>query len=142
MEAPLKPKGKVLSLPRIILTEENGKRLQEWIDQLRESCPGIRIKKQDLLNWLINQRESRLSSADLKALRERFFNEIELAQWALGQLKAAKGRNENLTLAELIRNGKAGSSENPSNKKKTPPKPQAEVPQIEVPSSGLGIRAD
>jgi len=139
METPQKPKTKVSSLSRVILDGENVKHLQGWIEQLQESCPGIRIKKQDLVNWMVSEKGPRLSSADLKTIRERFFDEIELAQWALGQLKAAKERNEKLTLADLIRAGKTNSLESPAKKKnKTPPKIQAEAPKIEVPSSGLG----
>jgi len=138
METPTKSKAKVSSLLRVILKEENVKHLQDWINQLEESCPGIRIKKQDLVNWLVSERGSRLSSADLKAIREQFFDEIELAQWALGQLKAAKERNEKLTLSDLIRNGKTASAESPARKKnKTPPKTQTEAPQIEAPPSGF-----
>ncbi len=137
MEAPLKPKAKVPSLSRIIVNEENGRHLQAWIAQLRESCPGIRIKKQDLVNWLVSEKGTRLTPADLKSIKERFFGEIELAQWALSQLKAAKARNEKVTLSDLIRNGKAGSSEASPKKKNKPPKTQPEAPQIEGPSSGL-----
>ncbi len=138
METPLKPKTKVSSLSRFILNEENVKHLQGWIGQLQESCPGIRIKKQDLVNWMVSEKGPRLSPADLKSIRERFFDEIELAQWALGQLKAAKERNEKLTLSDLIRNGKTVSSGSPAKKKnRTPSKTQTEVPRIEVPPSGL-----
>lgn len=138
MEAPTKPKAKVSSLSRVILNEENVKHLQGWIGQLQESCPGIRVKKQDLVNWILSERGPSLSSTELKSIRERFFDEIELAQWALGQLKAAKERNEKLTLADLIRTGKNSSSESPAKKKnKTPPKNHMGAPQIEAPSSGL-----
>jgi len=141
METPLKLKAKVPPLPRVILSDDNDKRLQEWLTQIRESCPGIRIKKQDLVNWIIAERSARLSSADLKAVREKFFDEIELAQWALGQLKAAKDRNEKLTLADLVRNGRTSSSESSVKvKKKSPPKIQSEAPQIEGPPSGLDDR--
>lgn len=130
MDTPQKSKVKVSSLSRIILSEENGRHLQEWIVQLRESCPGIRIKKQDLVNWLVGERGPRLSSADLKSLRERFFNEIELAQWALGQLKAAKARNEKLSLADLLRGGKLkeGVISPRKERAKSTPKSVAESP--------------
>lgn len=116
---------------RIILDEVTEKHLQGWIDQLRGSCPGIRIKKQDLVSWLIQERGDRLSQSDLKAIRERFFDEVELAQWALEQLRAAKQRNEKLTLAGLI---KVGSSDGHTKKKtKVLPKPEMEVSRKEAP---------
>ncbi len=105
METPSKSKAKVSSLCRIILDEANGRNLQGWIEQLRGSCPGIRIKKQDLVSWSIHEKGERLSQSDLKAIRERFFDEVELAQWALEQLRAAKQRNEKLTLADVIKVG-------------------------------------
>lgn len=130
METPLKPKAKVSSLSRIILNEENGKHLEGWIEQLRGSCPGIRIKKQDLVSWLIQDKGARLSQADLKTVRERFFDEVELAQWALDQLRAAKQRNEKLTLAGLL---KVGSSDGHTKKKSKLPPETREVSQSEAP---------
>lgn len=140
MEMPSKTKAKVSSLARIILNEENGKQLDSWIEQLKGSCPGIRIKKQDLVSWLIVEKGNCLSQGDLKTIRERFFDAVELAQWALEQLRAAKQRNEKLTLADLIRNGKTTSSDSHSKKKtKVPPKSEMEVPRNEAPSSsGFG----
>lgn len=137
METPSKSKAKVSSLCRVILDEANGKHLEGWIEQLRGSCPGIRIKKQDLVSWLIQEKGEQLSPADLKAIRERFFDEVELAQWALEQLRAAKQRNEKLTLAGLL---KVGSSDGHTKKKtKVPPKLEMEVPRNEAsPSSGFG----
>lgn len=130
METPLKPKSKVSSFSKIILNEENGKHLEGWIEQLRGSCPGIRIKKQDLVSWLIQVKGARLSQADLKTVRERFFDEVELAQWALDQLRAAKQRNEKLTLAGLL---KVGSSDGHTKKKSKLPPVATEVPQSEAP---------
>lgn len=143
MEALLKPKAKVPSASRLVLSEDNGKILQDWIVQLKESCPGIRLKKQDLVNWMVGERGTQLSAADLKSIKERFFGEIELAQWALTQLKQAKARNEKITLAELIRSGKAVAADSFS-KKKVPPskKTELELPRNEAALSGFEIKGN
>lgn len=132
MEALTKPKAKGPLLSRIVLSDESERQVQGWISQLKESCPGIRVKKQDLVNWLISERDSQLSAVDTKSIKERFFGEIELAQWALLQLKAAKARNEKVTLAELIRSGRVAPAESP--KKKTIPSKKSgqELPHIEA----------
>jgi hypothetical protein len=102
METQLKPKAKSIAVSRIVLNEGNAKHLQEWVGQLREACPGIRVKKQDVVNWLISEKGSRLTPGDLKALKDRFFDDVALAEWALRQLRAAKARSEPLTLADLV----------------------------------------
>jgi hypothetical protein len=133
MEALTKPKVKGPSLTRIILNEESERHLQSWVSQLKESCPGIRVKKQDLVNWLISERDAQLSATDMKAIKERFFGEIELAQWALLQLKAAKARNEKVTLAELIRSGRVMPTEHSPRKKAAPSKKsEQELPHNEA----------
>ena len=133
MEAPLKPKAKVSSLSRVMLTEENGKHLQEWIGQLGEFCPGIRVNKQDIINWLVSTKGARLTAGDLKEVKDRFFDDIELAEWALQQLRAARARNEKLALADLVR----GSAPYPSRKARSPnKKPLIEAPQIEQSKDG------
>jgi hypothetical protein len=105
METQLKPKAKSVAVSRIVLSEEASKYLCTWMSQLRTTCPGIRLKKHDLLSWLVSQKGNKLSSSDLKIIKERFHDEIELAEWVLKQLKAAKARNEKLSLAELLGGG-------------------------------------
>lgn len=140
MESITKTKAKGPSLSRINLSEQSERLIQGWISQLKDSCPGIRVKKQDLVNWLISERGSQLSASDTKSIKECFFGEIELAQWALVQLKAAKARNEKVTLAELIRSGKVTSAEQLPRKKASPSKKsEQELPQSEV-APGTGNR--
>jgi len=96
-----KPKSKSTTL-RIALGEATALRLGQWCRQVSEICPGIRLKKQELVDWLITSSDERLGPAQIKSIRERFYDEVRLTEWALKELKAAKARNEKLSLSDLL----------------------------------------
>jgi hypothetical protein len=131
MEMP-KAKLKVSQL-RVVLNSESGICLQGWMDQLVETYPGIHIKKQDLVNWLVSEKGGRLSPNDLKAVKDRFFDDIALAEWALRELKSARARNENLVLLDLLKdNGPDPVRKIRRQKCKNEP-PQNEGPELASP---------
>jgi len=137
METLTKPKTKVSPGQRVILSEESALQLGRWIEQVRESCPGIRVKKQDLVSWLVSEKDT-LTPNDLKSIKERFYDEIELAEWALAQLKAAKARNEKVALSDLLRGGKRtteGDALPRKARKKSPPALNNEAPNDSAPES-------
>jgi hypothetical protein len=134
MDTNSKSKPKKAPTLRIIVTENNVSSLDLWIGQLEQFCPGIRLKRQDLVNWLIEEKGGLLSPNDLKRAKEQFYGEIELARWALDQLKAAKARNEKVTLNDLLRGGKSNDTDVPRKRSKSKASPalESELPQSEV----------
>ena len=133
MESLPKKRTKANANHRVVLSEESTRYLDRWLEQLRESSPGIRVKKQDLVNWLITQKGEALSSSDLKSVRDEFYDEIKLAEWALAQLKTAKAKNEKVALVDLLKGGKNGASERPRRTPKKIVKASDLLPQIEQP---------
>jgi hypothetical protein len=77
-------------------------RLQSWLDQFNQNFPTGKITRSDLINYLLSSRSESLSENELAGLRERFFDEVQLAEWALRELKAARNRGENSTLNEIL----------------------------------------
>lgn len=133
METNIKAKSKGAPILRIVVTEKNASTLDLWIGQLETFCPGIRLKRQDLINWLVEEKGGLLAVNDLKRVKEQFYGEIELARWALDQLKAAKARNEKVTLNDLLRSGKSNDSDVPRKRKpKASPAFESDLPQSEV----------
>ena len=130
-----KPKAKTAPINRVILSEETANVLDAWAGQMETFCPGIRLKRQDLVAWLVSQKDKELSPSEQKSIKERFYDDIELATWALEQLKAAKARNEKVSLVDLIKSGKVNHADTvPKRVKKKSPPTSNETPQNEGPS--------
>ena len=128
-----KPKSKGLPINRVALSEDAAKKLDAWAEQMEVFCPGIRLKRQQIIEWLIGEQGAQLTASDQKSIKDQFYDDVELAAWALSQLKAAKAKNEKLSLADLLKRGQSSKIENDSKKakRKSPPTSQNEVPQIE-----------
>lgn len=128
-----KPKAKGSSINRVVISEEAANKLDRWSEQMEAFCPGIGLKRQNLVDWLVTSKEQQLPTSDQKAIKEQFYDDIELAAWALQQLKAAKARNEKLSLADLLKSSKVKSTDEVPKriKKKSPPTLTNEAPQIE-----------
>ena len=138
-----KPKAnKGVTINRVVLSEEATTVLDSWIRQMEAYCPGIQLNRQDLVGWLVGNREKELSPSEQKAIKESLYDDIELATWALKELKAAKARNEKLSLADLLRGRSAGDSKKSTVKKRSSPQSKKEVPQNEAASSASAGQAD
>lgn len=75
-------------------------RLENQIDKAFGGM--IKLKNKELTNFLIEARSSDLTNAELKLIKERYFDEVRAAQWALQKLKAAKERGEELKLSAVL----------------------------------------
>ena len=128
-----KPKSKGLPINRIALSEDAAKKLDLWAEQMEVFCPGIRLKRQQIIDWLISEKGAQLTASEQRSIKDQFYDDVELVTWALSQLKAAKAKNEKLSLADLLKRGQANKLENNTkkSKKKSPPTSKNEVPQIE-----------
>lgn len=130
-----KANAKGSPINRVVLNDETVAKLDSWIEQMEAFCPGIRLKRQHLFEWLVAERETQLSPSAQKSIKERFYDDIELATWALEQLKAAKARHEKISLNELLQGEKAQVRSNKKRqvKKKSSPESEVKEPQIEAP---------
>ena len=128
-----KAKTKPQPVNRVVLSDSTAQKLDAWAEQMEMLCPGIRLKRQQLIEWLVNEKGPQLGTSDQRSVKDQFYDDVELAAWALEQLKAAKAKNEKLSLSDLLKRGVIGRNESEPKKvkKKSPPTSQTEVPQIE-----------
>ena len=128
-----KAKTKPQPVNRVVLSDSTAQKLDAWAEQMEMYCPGIRLKRQQLIEWLVNEKGPQLGTSDQRSVKDQFYDDVELAAWALEQLKAAKAKNEKLSLSDLLKRGVTGRNESEPKKvrKKSPPTSQNEVPQIE-----------
>lgn len=128
-----KAKTKPQPVNRVVLSDSTAQKLDAWAEQMEAFCLGIRLKRQQLIEWLVNEKGPQLGTSDQRSIKDQFYDDVELAAWALEQLKAAKAKNEKLSLSDLLKRGVIGrnQSEPKKVKKKSPPTSQTEVPQIE-----------
>ncbi len=87
---------------RITVAKESLSRLSDWIEQIATEVKGIKLNRNDLVNWLIQNHASTLSADEVKEVERHFFDEVKFAEWALKELKAAKARGETTSLSEIL----------------------------------------
>lgn len=97
-----KPKKRQAHPDRITLKPEALQRLETWNSQLADHLKGQRLKRGELLHWLILSHSDKLSEAEVGQIEQEFFDEIKFAQWAVKKLKEARAKGQNLELTELI----------------------------------------
>ncbi len=127
--------SKSVPVNRVVLSNEATDLLDCWIQQMESFCPGIQLKRQGLVSWLVCNRDKQLSPSEMKAIKESLYDDIELATWVLKELKAAKARDEKLSLEDLLRGRSSGDVKKRTGKKRTSPHSNKEVPQNEGASS-------
>ena len=76
--------------------------LNGWVDQLGEQVQGIKISRTELVEWLIQKHQKTLSADEVASIKNQYFDDVQLAVWALKKLRAARSEGKPLTLAEVI----------------------------------------
>lgn len=99
-----KPKRKRLANPdRITLSKTATESLQKLESQVEKAFGGmVRLKNKELTNFILEARISEFTNNELKLIKERYFDEVRAASWALQKLKEAKERGEELKLSALL----------------------------------------
>lgn len=99
-----KPKRRRQANPdRITLSKAALDNLEKLEAQVEKAFGGmVRLKNKELTNFLLEVRFSDLSNAELKMIRERYFDEVKAATLALQRLKQAKERGEELKLSDVL----------------------------------------
>ena len=113
---------------RITVGAEALGRLNQFLDQTSRCLRGIKLTRNELVNFLILNHPDAFSGAELKELEYRYFDEVKFAQWALGELKSAKARGETITLADII-SKKATTSPTPRKKSEKAKTKETELSQ-------------
>jgi hypothetical protein len=87
---------------KITLTNESLDKTQKWITQIIGDQRGVKIKPQEMVNWILQKHSDTLSESEINKYCDKNINQIEVAQWALNELKTALRRGEKLSLRDLI----------------------------------------
>ncbi len=77
-------------------------RLNQLNEQISGRLKGVKLTRSDLVNFLILSHSETFSASEIKELEAKYFDEVKFAQWALEELKAAKARGEDRTLASIL----------------------------------------
>ena len=87
---------------RVPLEPSLVKCLDDWIIQIKERYKFIELTRKQILSWLIESHDRRLSKAEEKAVFDKFLNGENVLEHALKEYRDAKGRGENVALSDLI----------------------------------------
>lgn len=118
---------------RIKISPEALTKLGKWNDEISRRLRGVKLTRSDLVNFLILNHEEQLSSRELGALEKEFFDEVKFAQWAVEELKSARSKGEQVTLAEIISTRRATNSEaHPSSRPKRNSKKNQQAPSEQL----------
>lgn len=100
-----KAKKSLEAVERIAVKSDALARLNGWLEQLSGQYPGIRVSRSELVEWLIRRHSDELSPEERSSIKDQYFDEIQLALWAVKALKAARAGGQILTLSEVIGGG-------------------------------------
>lgn len=103
-----KPKARKIQGERIALNLESSRRVNQWLATLKEKYPGLRMRRSDLVDWLVSHRPAALSEEEISHVGERFYDQMQLAQWMVRQLKEAKASGKEVSLDELVKGVQKG----------------------------------
>lgn len=82
-------------------------RLNHWVNEATERLRGVKLSRTDLVNFLILSHPEALSTQEMKEIEMRYFDPVKQGEWALGELRAARARGEQVTLEDILVGQKA-----------------------------------
>lgn len=99
-----KPKRKRQINPdRIVLECPSVEFVRAVAAQVEESFGGIiKLTHKEIANFVLQSRTELLTNGELAAIKDKYFDDVQAAQWALQKLKAAKESGEELSLADVL----------------------------------------
>lgn len=99
-----KPRRKRQANPdRITLSKTALENLAKLDTQVEKAFGGmVRLKNKEMTNFLLEVRFAELTNAELKMIRERYFDEVKAATLALQKLKQARDSGHELRLADVF----------------------------------------
>lgn len=88
---------------RIVLDRKSVEFLSQISTQVEDAFGGlIKLTQKELANFVLQNRAQSLTQAELKAIKDQYFDDVRAAQWALQKLKTAKEEGRDLSLAEVM----------------------------------------
>jgi len=97
-----KPNQKKTEVIKVSLTSESAERINQWTKQIIGDQRGVNIKPSEVVNWFLSKQSESLTPSEIDQYREKNIDQVEVAQWALKEIKAALRRGEKINLKDLI----------------------------------------
>ena len=134
-----KPTDKKKAPERFLIDQEASDILQKHIDFMEEKYSGVKIKKFQLLNWLVLNYCQSLTSAMESGIYDEFYDEERVLMEALKEVKRLKKEGKNINLDEVLKSRKS------SVKKRVRKPKKKQSPALEVKegvnASGININS-
>jgi hypothetical protein len=91
---------------RVTLNKSTSEKLESWITQLDEKYSKVlKITKSDLVQYLIESHDQKLSLGEMKDLRKLHHDDLRILKTLMTKIEDEKKLGQtNITLAELIKN--------------------------------------
>lgn len=119
---------------RVTLNKSTSEKLESWITQLDEKYSKVlKITKSDLVQYLIESHDQKLSLGEMKDLRKLHHDDLRILKTLMTKIEDEKKLGQtNTTLAELIKN--LNLIDDGSKPKTTRTKAQKADPEPDLPS--------
>jgi hypothetical protein len=86
---------------RIALDNESVQKVDQWVEQVNREAKGVRIKRNELVDWLIKSLPDTLKSRQIKRISNQFYDAVVDMESALKKAKEARARGEPIPSIEL-----------------------------------------
>ena len=133
---PKNPKRK--SLEKVCLDPQAQSRIKEWTIEVNNLLKGSKFSRSDMVTWIIKNRAVSLSSKELKAIKDEFFDPAKALMWAANKVREASKKGEEIDIEKLIDQTVRTKSEatskvkKPRTRKNATMKPKASTSASEV----------
>lgn len=113
METQKKDKKKI---EHVALSESSIYKINRWFEQVNAKKK-IRLSRKDLINWFIEKTPDTLSSSDLNAIIETFYDDEAYLRQLLRDVKKARAEGNVDALDLIVRQKRQEPKKDQSNKK-------------------------
>jgi hypothetical protein len=96
------PKSKLRHPDRVTLLPAHLSKLDDWIVQVTTKHRGVRLTRNNVTQWMLEQFPQELSKTDETALAERFYDEDFFLRSIVREMRSRKASGEQVSLATLL----------------------------------------
>src|ERR1700693_187365 len=86
---------------RVALEDESVNKIDRWVEQVNREAKGVRIKRNELLDWMVQSLPDTLKSRQIKRISKRFYDAVIYMESELKKAKEARARGETIPSVAL-----------------------------------------
>lgn len=100
----MKPKRKrQVNSDRIVLDAAAVSFVRTVAAQVEEVFGGvIKLTTKEIANFILQSRTDALTANELKAIRDKYFDDVKALQWAMQKAKVAKAAGQQISLTDIL----------------------------------------